>query len=119
MPEVRAAAAAAQEMNAGARTGIVSAPPEPVTPENALDALDEFYTPRSLEAALMLAAAGDERQDVRSRLSAAIMTRERIAESIEALAKVGGPGEIRVLNAVIGEHESAAKAAVADIEARQ
>jgi hypothetical protein len=49
----------------------------------------------------------------------AIMTRERIAESIEALAKVGGPGELRVLNSVFGEHQAAAKAAVAEIEARQ
>jgi hypothetical protein len=119
LPGVRAAAAAAQEMDAGAASASVPATSEPVTPENALEALDEYYTPRSLEAALMLAAAGDDRQDVRSRLSAAIMTRERIAESIEALAKIGGPGEVRVLNSVFGEHEAAAKAAVAEIEARQ
>lgn len=114
-----AAAAAAQEMSADAPTASVSAVPEPVTPENALEALDEYYTPRALEAALILAEAGDDRQDVRSRLSMAIMTRERIAESIEALAKVGGPGEVRVLGSVFGEHEAAAKAAVAEIEARQ
>ncbi|WP_206171929.1 hypothetical protein, partial [Thiorhodococcus mannitoliphagus] len=54
----------------------------------------------------------------RNSLSAAIMTRERIAESIKALAKVGGPGDLRVLNSVFGEHEAAAKAAIAEIEAR-
>lgn len=119
LPGVRAAAAAAQEIDADALTDTVSAAPEPVTLENALEALDEYYTPRSLEAALMLAATGDDRQDVRSRLSAAIMTRERVAESIEALAKVGGQGEIRVLSSVFGEHEATAKAAVAEIQARQ
>ncbi|MBK5969811.1 hypothetical protein Thiosp_01901 [Thiorhodovibrio litoralis] len=122
LPGVRAAAAEAMNtraINADALMANVSAAPEPVTPENALEALDEYYTPRSLEAALMLAAAGDDRQDVRSRLSMAIMTRERIAESIEALAKVGGPGELTVLNSVFGEHEAAAKAAIAEIEARQ
>ncbi|WPL16962.1 hypothetical protein Thiowin_01944 [Thiorhodovibrio winogradskyi] len=119
LPGVRAAAVAAQEISANALTDTVSTAPEPVTLENALEALDEYYTPRSLEAALIMAAAGDDRQDVRSRLSMAIMTRERTEESIEALAKIGGPGDVRVLNSVFGEHEAAAKAAVAEIEARQ
>lgn len=122
VPGVRAAAAVAKAMDvrAGApATATVATASEPVTPENALAALDEYYTPRSLEAALILAEAGDDRQDVRSRLSMAIMSKERIAESIEALAKIGGPGEVRVLNSVFGEHEAAAKAAVAEIEARQ
>ncbi|NEX23720.1 hypothetical protein G3480_26215, partial [Thiorhodococcus mannitoliphagus] len=72
LPGVRAAAAEAmntETMNTDALTANASTAPEPVTPENALEALDEYYTPRSLEAALMLAAAGDDCQDVRSRLS--------------------------------------------------
>jgi len=117
-PGVRAAAAEARKNDASGWSGAVAEASAPVTRENALDALAEVYTPRSLEAALMLAQAGDDRQEVRGRLVAAISAKERVEEVIAALAKVGGPVEIAMLTVVTGEHEAAAKAAIAQIEGR-
>ncbi|MEC5128719.1 hypothetical protein VSU19_18300 [Verrucomicrobiales bacterium BCK34] len=91
---------------------------EPITPENAMEALDEYYTPRSLEAALFLAGKGDFREDVRTRLKTAILSRDRTDEIIKVLGEAGGPLEIPLLNSVTGEHEEAAKEAVAAIETR-
>ncbi|MDF1825049.1 MAG: hypothetical protein P1U68_10430 [Verrucomicrobiales bacterium] len=102
------AAAVGEEESAG----------EPVTPENAMEALDEYYTPRSLEAALLLAGKGDFREDVRTRLKNAILSRERTDEVIQVLGEAGGPLEIPLLNSVTGEHKEAAKQAIAAIEAR-
>ncbi len=91
---------------------------EPITPENAVEALDEYYTPRSLEAALFLAGNGDFREDVRTRLKTAILSRDRTDEIIKVLGEAGGPLEIPLLNSVTGEHEEAAKEAIAAIETR-
>lgn len=91
---------------------------EPVTPENALEALDEYYTPRSLEAALLLAGNGDFREEVRNRLMIAIVSRKRTEEVIKVIGEAGGPLDIALLKSVQGEHEQAAKEAIAAIEAR-
>ncbi len=91
---------------------------EPVTEKNAIEALDEFYTPRSLEAALLLARNGDFREEVRNRLMTAVVSRDRTEEVIKVLGEFGGPLEIALLNSVKGEHEQAAKEAIAAIEAR-
>jgi hypothetical protein len=91
--------------------------PEPVTLDNALEALAEVNTPRSLDAALLLAGDGDHEQEVRNRLVAAVFAEERLGEVIGVLGEIGGPVEIAVLGSVRGEHEEAAKAAVAAIEA--
>jgi hypothetical protein len=99
-------------------TGAVADPSAPVTAENALDALAEMNTPRSLEAALMLSTADDDRQQIGTRLISAIYANERTEEVIEALASIGGQLEAVVLTSVAGEHEASAKEAIAAIKAR-
>lgn len=118
-PGVRAAAEAAQNGGSPGWTSTAADSDEPVTAENALDALAELTTPRSLEAALLLATQGDDRQAVRTRLIGAIFAEERIDEVAEALAKIGGPVEGAVLQSVSGQHEAAAKEAIAAIRARE
>jgi hypothetical protein len=96
----------------------VDAMAAPVTPANALEVLAEVNTPRSLEAALLLGRAGDTRQEVRNRLASAIYAGDRVAEVVALLGDIGGQLEIVVLNSVTGEHEEAAKAAIAAIQQR-
>ncbi len=114
----------AASMRHGAETDVSSAAratadaPAPVTPDNALEALAEVNTPRSLEAAMLLARTGDHRQEVRVRLVSAVIADERRGEVIGLLGEIGGPVEVAVLSSVTDEHEEAAKAAIAAIEER-
>ena len=117
-PGVRAAAAAAVRDGGDGVLGGIGGASDPVTPANALQALAEVNTPRSLDAAILLARAGDHRQEVRTRLLGAVFAQERMGEVIDLLGEVGGQVEIAVLSSVEGEHEEAAKAAVAAIESR-
>lgn len=89
-----------------------------VTSSNAIEALSELITPRSLEAALLLARSGDSREEVRTRLMSAVYAGDRLDEVIRALGKIGGQIESVVLTSVKGAHEEAAKAAIAAIEDR-
>ncbi len=72
----------------------------------------------SFDSALAMAAAGDQSEDVRWALITALPDRERQARAIAALAQVGGKLEAMALRGVTGEHQAAAKAAIAAIEGR-
>lgn len=72
-----------------------------------------------LDAAIMLAASGEDSEAVRLSLIGALPDRQQQARAIAALAMVGGEMEAMALRAVRGEHQSAAQAAAAQIEARQ
>jgi hypothetical protein len=115
-----AAARATQRNDDPAASGVVAFnSQEPLTPENAPEVLAELNTPRSLDAALLLASDDRHRQEVRNRLLSAVFAEDRLDEVIPVLGEIGGPVEIAVLSSVQGEHEAAAQAAVAAIEARQ
>jgi len=92
----------------------------PVVPADIGDAEAALQDPaRAFEAALTLAEAGDDRKEVRMALVGALPDRERAGRAIPALGKVGGVLEAMSLQGVKGEHEAAALAAIAAIEARQ
>lgn len=93
--------------------------PDSASSTDDLEALAEVNTPRSLDAALRLAKAGDLRQEVRNRLILAVISKERLEEVIALLGEVGGPIDIALLSSIKGEHEEAAQAAIAAIESRQ
>jgi hypothetical protein len=110
---VRAAAAAAQgtSMPAASASAFVSQ-------AEALAALEPMGSESAFAAALFLAEQGDDRQAVRMALVGMLVDTQRQARAIEALANVGIRLDIAVLRVVKGEHEAAAKAAIASIEAR-
>lgn len=91
----------------------------PMSPEQARDVLNRADPGHGLEAALVLADSGDDRQAVRDALIFALINRERQAQAIEALGKIGGLVEAAALNTVKGEHQAAAEAAIEAIRARQ
>lgn len=115
---VRDAAAAVLEGGENVLPGNTGDLPDSVTRANALEALAEVNTPRSLEAAIRLARDGDDRQEVRNRLVSAVFANDRMDEVIGVLGEIGGQLEIAVLNSVKGQHEEAAKTAIAAIEKR-
>jgi len=110
---VRAAAAAAQGtfMPAASASAFVSQ-------AEALAALEQMGSESAFAAALFLAEQGDDRQAVRMALVGMLVDTQRQARAIEALANVGIRLDIAILRVVKGEHEAAAKAAIASIEAR-
>jgi hypothetical protein len=94
--------------------------PAPAVPSDVGDLEAALQDPaRAFEAALALAESGDDRQEVRLALVGALPDRERAGRAIAALGKVGGTLEAMSLQAVKGEHEAAAQAAIAAIEARK
>lgn len=96
----------------------IDAEKQPVTLDNAEEVLEEFFTPRSLEAAILLMKNGSARDDVRQRLVIAFYEKKRVTEVIIGLGKVGGLNEIALLESVQGEHEALAKKSIEEIKAR-
>lgn len=73
---------------------------------------------RRVAAAIALARRGDDRSEVRMALVGALVDRSVAAEVIPALGAVGGAMERMTLQAVKGEHQALAEAAMAEIQAR-
>jgi hypothetical protein len=113
-PGVRAAAEVA--LHGGPAPASVAAD-QPLDLETASEALQD--PDRAFDAALLLANAGDDRLAVRQALMQGLQSTDRQAEAIDALARVGDSLDIAMLRLMKGEHEAAAQAAIAAIEATQ
>ena len=110
---MRAAAAAVRDTSKAASPSIAFS-----SEAEALAALDEVGSESAFAAALYLADKGDGREAVRMAVIGMLVDSQRQSRAIAALAKVGSRLDIAVLRVVTGEHEAAAKAAAAAIEAR-